>query len=152
MGGHNVTLTWIPSHVGITLNERADALAKEATEREHIDIHCPLSTRQVLSYVKEKCNTDELERCTELYENSSTFRHYTHVNIETGFVYGSNVLVDTVTLRIRLGYNYYWEYGYEVGEADRMCRVCEGTTPTHWPIMSCTVHSFNTTEMNSLMR
>ena len=46
--------------------------------------------------------------------------------METSFKYGSNVVVDTVIMRLRLGYKYYWEYGFEVDEADRMCRVCGG--------------------------
>ena len=39
--GRKITLVWVPTHVGIPGNEKADALAKVATTREQIDRWIP---------------------------------------------------------------------------------------------------------------
>ena len=45
--GKKVTLVWVPAHVGIPGNEKADALAKAATTREQIDRWIPASIKDV---------------------------------------------------------------------------------------------------------
>ena len=61
-----------------------------------------------------------------MYEISPTFQHYVLVNQDTGVVYGrkQDSLYDTVIMRLKFGYKYYWELGYQVEAKDRRCRVC----------------------------
>ena len=47
-------LNWVPSHVGVPGNEKADELAKSATLRPEIDIAIPLSRAQVKARVRQK--------------------------------------------------------------------------------------------------
>lgn len=62
---------------------------------------------------------------------------------EKNFSYGtvSNVLSDTVTMRLKLGYKYYWEYGDTAlsSETDRQYRVCEERKrhTLHHSVLSC---------------
>ena len=42
-----VTLVWVPAHIGISGNEKADSLAKAATTREQIDRWIPASIKDV---------------------------------------------------------------------------------------------------------
>ena len=41
----NVTIYWVPSHVGIPQNEKADMLTKCGSQRDVIDVICNLSIR-----------------------------------------------------------------------------------------------------------
>ena len=45
--GRKVTLVWVPAHVRIPGNEKADALAKAATTRKQIDRWIPASIKDV---------------------------------------------------------------------------------------------------------
>ena len=40
-----ITVVWVPSHIGITDNERADQLANMGCKRQHIDIQSALNCR-----------------------------------------------------------------------------------------------------------
>ena len=44
-----IDIVWIPSHTGITENERVDWLAKEAFAKPDIDIYIPLSYKEVMT-------------------------------------------------------------------------------------------------------
>lgn len=50
--GRSVSLNWIPSHVGIVGNERADILAKEAAASLTVDITIPKSLSQLKRLIK----------------------------------------------------------------------------------------------------
>ena len=45
------TIPWIPSHIGITGNERADQLANMGCKRQHIDIHVGLELQELYGRV-----------------------------------------------------------------------------------------------------
>ena len=53
--GKNVTLCWVPSHIGVPLNERADVSARGATEEDVVDSAVPRSDMkiQIKSKVKD---------------------------------------------------------------------------------------------------
>ena len=55
---NNITITWIPSHVGIKGNEMADRIAQHAITNENVQLDIGLELKEInhciLQYVNEK--------------------------------------------------------------------------------------------------
>lgn len=140
-----VTFVWVPSHVGVEHNERADRLAKAGAERNAIDLTCTITLRQIRSLIRSKQDEENTERIREKYIGSETFHHYIKISQMTDFTYGRMLSLwgDSVCMRLRLGYKYLWQLGVEKTEDDICCRLCReprSHTLQHY-ILECTVLS-----------
>ena len=134
----HVHFTWVPSHVGIPLNEKADHLARMAI-LEPVDNP---GADYTYSYVRAKLRSfvaatvdDQLASCYHAGSPSSI--HYVHVSNLCTFPYGRHgALYDAVVMRLRLGYKYFWE----LTEADPVsCKLCNrlgGHTLSHY-VLDC---------------
>ncbi|KAG0718886.1 hypothetical protein GWK47_051610 [Chionoecetes opilio] len=89
--GISVTFIWVPSHVGITLNERVDDIAKQATFRDSVDIQGTLSMRQVKTQIRDIQNDTDKARIENKYANHPLMAHYTNVALQTHFSYGTHI-------------------------------------------------------------
>lgn len=142
--GVRARFMWIPSHVGLRHNERVDRMAKEATLREDIEVRCALSLRQVRSMIQMHLFRESELRCRQLGDSSPTMTRYLYIYDRVGRAPTLNecTLVETVTMRVRLGYRYYWECPWSqrrYSMAMRQCRVCgarDSHTLEHY-VMSC---------------
>ena len=110
-----VQFMWVPAHVGIEGNERADALAKTGSRKQ--------SPREEVISVKQmrtilKTETNEEHRLTMEYERlaSSSLKHYKKF-INHKHFYGKGKLhtgpCDRIAAKIRLGYRNIWELNFE---------------------------------------
>ena len=110
---HNrhVKFVWVPSHVGIQGNEKADELAKAGARKSSIDIQCCLTIQQIKTKIRnvnvEKERIEVQQRCL----TSETLTHYVRVANETQFTYGRYRAPwkDHICTRLRLDYKYYWQ-------------------------------------------
>lgn len=72
----NVTLNWIPSHIGIQGNEAADQAAKNATEHEEIDEPTLPALSQAKATIKAKLKADfNLQATAKPHKSASRYWH-----------------------------------------------------------------------------
>ena len=115
---------WVPSHIGLRFNERVDSLARCAISDFSDDPGTECTYSFIRTLVRNRANysiVDELDKCCRMGSVSSS--HYLQVLNDTQeYVYGRHsALQDLVTMRLRLGYKYYWE-------------VCRGAAPEPCPL------------------
>ncbi|XP_069168138.1 uncharacterized protein [Procambarus clarkii] len=153
--GHSVKFMWIPSHVGIVLNEVADDLAKRATSKPQIDIECEFTMRQIRSKIRNIQAQAGVERRGIMYERSLTMQHYMYASQNTLFTYGKrrNAWSDSVYMRLGLGYKYYWEYGIGVHDNDTKCKLCgmlRSHTLAHYVLDCPLINVYRNTEIRTV--
>ena len=136
--GVRVLLAWVPSHVNIAGNERADALAKEASRKESIDYHLGLSIKQIKSVIKHKQSQNASQARRDEHNISRSVRWYDGIVSKTSFTYGrkhQSRHSEIVHARIRLGYYYPWQFTNDILN----CKICNrpgGHTLSHY-VMEC---------------
>ena len=132
--GCKVIFYWIPSHIGIYLNEVADRLAKEATDKTVIDTENVISIKRIKRGIRLKRNEWETENIRKILENGSeSMEHYLYVLENTNITYGKALSkADTMTMRIRLGYKYIWEYTEGNGIPCKLCHEPSSHTLHHY--------------------
>ncbi|XP_068234203.1 uncharacterized protein [Palaemon carinicauda] len=82
--GITVKFYWVPSHIGISLNEVADNLAKEATRKPDIDIETSMSLNRIKRGMRIKQEVWGTEKALKILEEGSvSMRHYLLVTENT---------------------------------------------------------------------
>ena len=109
-----VQFMWVPSHVGICGNEKADTLAKAATMKS-----CPnppvITLRQFKTILKNE-NKEEIRLTIDAERlNSYSINHYDKFE-NVKHIYGKGKMhtgpCDRLAARIRIGYRRVWEITY----------------------------------------
>jgi hypothetical protein len=101
--GNKVKFIWIPGHSGITCNDEVDALAKAATNSDHIEYEVGLELREAYGMATDYC----IKRWQESWNTSATGRHHHSIqpvvsgNMKTG--QKRSRLHEVVLTRLRLG-------------------------------------------------
>lgn len=126
-----LTISWLPSHIGIEGNEVADQLANAATKQNHIDINIPLELSEshysVDNYIHIKWQ-EQWDKCNTLYRllqpDVSTVIKFKHENPRT----------ERLINRLRLGKSYLNNYLHQYNKTiNKNCTTCNTPeTITHY--------------------
>ncbi|MPC44357.1 Proline synthase co-transcribed bacterial [Portunus trituberculatus] len=127
--GNTVHFTWIPSHVGIPLNEKADRLAQCAILNDTVDPDIQYTLGYAKSSTKDLVHnsiSDQLE--LYCHRGSGTSLHYAGVSQSCAYTYGRHTASqDRVVMRLRLSNKYFWEVSASP-VSERRNEMCVGAT------------------------
>ena len=136
--GRTVNINWIPSHVGIAGNEKADILAKWGAQDPALSLDIPRTQRQLQGNTKHQAETRRKQQeSTERQGGNVSARWLREVTEGTPHhpYRGESRRCEVVRSRIRLGYPFGWQLGITTPEERRRCRVCDeddGYTLEHY--------------------
>ena len=125
---HNVnsqiTVVWVPSHIGITGNERADQLDNMGSKRQHTDIDVGVELQEMYGRVDAYIN-----KLWQQAWNETTGRHF--YNVQPDIVSRDRILFETrsaevLAHRLRLGKCRLNSYLHDTGTCDS-CGEAETT-------------------------
>jgi ribonuclease HI len=97
----HIKLVWVPSHISISGNERADILANQATSRDSIDLDIKFEISDLLNNLRYFINTKWQEGWNSKHYFLNTVQPIVSRKIQFSF---NDRSFETFTARFRLGY------------------------------------------------
>ena len=148
--GRKVTLNWIPSHIGIPGNDKADELAGTTKHIDRVQITMPLSILTIKNTLKQTNRTNIEKEVTHWANNNSrSAQWYTKATkFEPPPIYRDTPRHLAVTIhRLRLGYKANWEIDEPI---IRPCEHCQ--TQTEYPLLHYLLQCPNTQSLRPHMQ
>ena len=135
--GKEVTLIWIPSHMGIGGNDTADRLAKDAIEHPEVDFSIPIQVADA----KRDIRTQIFKEWQDRWDSTTTSRHLwiLQSQVSGGIKFATTPRQAEVAItRLRLGKCRLNHYLQEIGcHETGLCDFCgKDETIAHW-LLEC---------------
>ncbi|XP_045023504.1 uncharacterized protein LOC123467775 [Daphnia magna] len=149
--GTRTTLAWIPSHTGITGNERADALANmESKTPSGERTENPLSPSEKASVARKtwaNAHLMEIKRCQKVCIQMKTTLNLTRWH------YHKERAVSICLHRLRSGHNYTNAFNHRIDhEADPSCRQgCEALEDVKHILIDCPAFDLHRHKLRQLL-
>ena len=146
---NSVTLHWVKAHVGHTLNERADELAKLGTEASNITI-----LPRTWASVKAEIANNTHNQWTKRWHNEGSCRQ-TRLMIPditpnlTKYLLKLNREEASLVVQFATGHNYLMYHQVKCGNATNpLCRLCSDKEETAWHLLTdCPAIQFTRVEI-----
>ena len=98
--GRKLKFLWVPAHIGIKGNEKADEMAKEALEKEIVEMNVSISKAEVKSVIWERVNKmwqDKWDR-----EQKGRYLYNIQKSVKVKRVYSGQRKEESILIRLRL--------------------------------------------------
>ena len=134
---NNITLVWIPSHVGLPGNEKADELAKLATQNQTIDINNNISFSESLPAIIDYINA----KWQDAYNSATSIEHFRAIEptVSRSLKFSTeDRKTETIITRIRLGTCHLPFYLHKFGKHPTgLCETCNKNFNIAHLLMEC---------------
>jgi ribonuclease HI len=123
--GRDVTIVWVPSHVGLSGNESADRLAKQALLVDSIQSRVPFESLEVNECINRFVNNKWQARLNA--SDKGVFNRSICPNVSCAIKYEcDNKNKETLITRLRLGKCLLNKYLHAIGKhANGLCNTCK---------------------------
>jgi len=139
---NKITVVWIPSHVGISGNEKADLIAKIATSNESIQTFHPHDTKQEITNI-DKYVTNKWQ---EKYTTASTGSVYRAIEpkVSKNIKFkNANRQKEVLITRLRFGKCRLNKYLFDIKKHDDgQCMDCKVPETIQHVLLQCTTNGF----------
>jgi len=131
------SILWIPSHINVPGNKKADLLAKNAAEKSEIDIFIPITLKET----QEKIEVLITKEWQQKYENSTTAKNYKilepKVSRDIKFMC-QNRHKEVLITRLRLGMCGLHSYLHKIGKHQTgLCDTCQVPETVEHYLLQC---------------
>ena len=136
--GRLICVNWVPSHVGISGNEKADLLAKQAAQRSSVSFSIPTTRQQLREQARQHMERRRQQQQRETARGGSVSARWLAEVVDDNPQLPrppENRRCEVVRARICFGYPYAWQLGIATTERKRRCRLCDeedGHTLEHY--------------------
>ena len=136
---HDISLAWIPAHVGVQGNELADHLAKAGTTKPQVEIDTELETTEMYSQICKYCE----EKWQMEWSQLSYDQYYKiHPNVKMSIQpRHTNRRLEVISNRLRFGRCGLNAYLHEMKIHETgLCDLCNKPETVRHYIMECKNH------------
>src|SRR2546426_11564442 len=132
-----LTLFWIPSHVGIVGNDKADDLAKIGTTRQQVEVMSSWELSEELAYID--TYVQQIWQASYSSESAGSFYREIEPIVSTRIKYQSQSRSkERLMTRLRLGKCKLHSYLHAVGcHADGLCSDCHMPETIQHVLLEC---------------
>ncbi|CAJ1057143.1 RNA-directed DNA polymerase from mobile element jockey [Xyrichtys novacula] len=149
--GGQISFLWVPAHIGVEGNEKADVMAKEALGKESVELNVRLSKAEVKSMIWEKL----IQMWQKKWEGEKRGRHLYKIqeSVKVRRLGSGQRKEGSALIRLRLGHCALNKTLKMIGKHQTgLCEGCQVEESVEHVLMGCRRYEMERGEMRSKLR